>query len=376
MNISRRIKTPVEPMLHLWAEQKLTIHWRDLMKLTLAVLTLILLSAPYVWAQSVVQKDLGFIQQNMSVGAQQIFSASGLITESQWRTYPNQSSYRPFAEYRSIKNLNPVDQSENLEIFRAETAFVVNTQSLGQILSQSSGLDLLRQIDSGFRHQSIDPRQANQYYQQRLMEDYQSAMEVMEMRRQRILNPLSESELARATQVLEQQMQINQRVNWCESVEGQCVLSRAVFEGSWAMLMQTISALPMDSIVDVPEHIEQMAEIILFDANQGAATHPVVAGIPYEADTVLLINGFMANALIQFSQIAFSVHPLANNQSLVVIQTTIGMERNDLDKVNTPFLSARTILMGQSIYNGDRGFAMGLPRLQESMARQFWQLAR
>jgi hypothetical protein len=107
MNISRRIKTPVGPMLHLWAEQKLTIHWRDLMKLTLAVLTLILLSAPYVWAQSVVQKDLGFIQQNMSVGAQQIFSASGLITESQWRTYPNQSSYRPFAEYRSIKNLNP-----------------------------------------------------------------------------------------------------------------------------------------------------------------------------------------------------------------------------------------------------------------------------
>jgi hypothetical protein len=108
-----------------------------------------------------------------------------------------------------------VDQSENLEIFRAETAFVVNTQSLGQILSQSSGLDLLRQIDSGFRHQSIDPRQANQYYQQRLMEDYQSAMEVMEMRRQRILNPLSESELTQATQVLEQQMQINQR---CELV--------------------------------------------------------------------------------------------------------------------------------------------------------------
>lgn len=319
-------------------------------------------------AQTILRKDLGFVQKNLNIESDEVLFASGLVSEKEWRQSPVEQSLRPTKSYRSLKNYNPVDGSENLEVFRSEAAFVADRYLVESFFNSHSALDILDQMDVGFNHSPLAAEQVNGTFQRSLDEDYESALETLESRRTRLVDPLSETGYQKARQALENQWISNQNTNWCSTPDVECILSQVNFDKNWLGLMQTISALPLQTFADVPITIEQFAEIYVDNDAATASQLPALQSLNRHTERVLVLNGFLANTLIQFTKMVVSVHPYSDSQSLLVIQSAIALEKDDLDKVQTSFLNARTILMGQSIYNRDQGFSMGLPRMQETLA--------
>jgi len=319
-------------------------------------------------AQEVTRKDLGFVQKDLKIGANEVLAASGLVSEKQWRQSPGGNALRPTEAYRSLKNYNPVDDSENLEVFRSETAFIGDFHLIQSFFNSHSALEILELMDVGFRHHAISTEQVNSSFQSTLAEDYDSALKTLESRRTRLVEPISENAYQKAQQALDSQWKNNQKTIWCPTPNVQCILSQVNFDKNWSNLMETISALPLQTFADVPTTIEHLAEIYIDNNPETASKLPAVQILKRPTERVLVLNGFLANTLIQFTKMVVSVHPYSDSESLIVIQSAIGLEKDDLDKVQNSFLSARTILLGQSIYNREEGFSMGLPRMQETMA--------
>ncbi len=333
----------------------------------LTVIAYFVFYSPNLLAQTIIRKDLGFVQKDLKIGSDEILLASGLVSEREWSQGYGEKSLRPTKSYRSLKNYNPVDGSENLEVFRFEAAFVADLNKVKSFFNSHSGLEILEQMDVGFSHSPLSAQKVNETFQNELDADYESALETLEYRRNRLVDPLSEEGYKQARQALENQWMSNQEANWCSNPGMECISSQVNFDKNWSGLMQTISALPMQTFSEMPSTIVQFAEIYVDNVASSASQQPAVQHLKRATEGVLVLNGFLANTLIQFTKVVVSVHPYSDSQSLLVVQSAIALEKDDLDKLQSSFLDARTILMGQSIYNRDEGFSMGLPRMQETM---------
>lgn len=319
-------------------------------------------------AQSIEEMSPNFIRQNWSYKSNTIYISSQLWSEVEWLQSPEAFRYEILPGYKSLKDLDPVSGSENLEVFHSETAFLVSRAKVEQFFAKKSHLEILKIMDVGFRHRALESQSANEQYQNNLKTSLDAALNTLGQRAQRSVKPLNNNQYIEAQKNLESQWETNRQVQWCHTAGSQCLTSEVNFSGSWSGLIDTLRALPSDGLLNVPTEIVMLSEIKPLEPQLAPLAH-----LEKPAQQGFVVTGFLANSFLQYSQMVVSVHPVDEKKSLVIIQSTVGLEKDDLDKLETGFLSARSILMGASIYNGDDGFSMGLPRVQQTMAEQLFK---
>ncbi len=336
----------------------------------LLILILGLITTNPAQALNVQEKESGFIFSSQKMGMNDLFYSAQLISENDWVRTQQSQIFRPTENYASLENYNPVDDNENLEVFQAEVAFLADKNKANDFFMNQESLNILNLMDAGFNHTVITASNVNQTYQNSLSEAYQSALQVLTDKLNRFSDPIDQNQYQNGLSRLDGLYNTLKAKTWCSEPSTSCIQSQVTFDDNLSSLLSTMSSLPMSSMESIPTDIGLYAEVLkTSDLNYGLQS-PTLASIPYPAGHSLVQNGFLSNVLIQYTKIVVSVHNYSDSQALIVIQSVIGLEKDDLDAVQSSFLDARTLLMGQSIYNGDEGFTMGLPQLQITMAQK------
>lgn len=330
---------------------------------------------------AVVKMDLGFITNSQIVPeVGQIKSASGLLTEEQFRASPLNTSFRPRPNFVSVKDYDPLDDSENLEVFRSETTFVVSKERAIAYLQASKQINIVQDMGGGFVHNIADTNGINSEYQATLAATYKSATDTQVERRTRATKPISEAEFQAAMGRLNHHTTVASQQVWCGA--GKTCLRSSVDIGEYwrkrfqdvAWIIENTPAMPA-SLKSKAQKLKEMSGITMdgeiYQATPDANGRiPEVQFIPVSPMAVIVQTGFKASTFIQFTKAVVSFHDLQNGQVLVVMQSVVGLEKDDLD-MSIPGVDVRSNMMSQGIMNGDSGLSMGLPRLQEQMAQTF-----
>ncbi len=326
-------------------------------------------SAP-LYSMDVVEKESGFIFSKQNISSDELYYSSTLVKDSEWLGQRQDQIFRPSRNYVSLENYNPVENSENLEIFKSEVAFIANSKKTAAFFNRQKAVDILNLMDEGFSHKVLSAKDANKIYQKAIKGAYNSSNQVLTDKLNRFSDPISESQFNNAQVNLDQLYQTLREKRWCSESNTSCIRSLVTFDSELMDIIENVSSLLMSSSMEIPTNIEVYSELVQQSNSEFQLSSPEIDSIPYSAGNVLIQNGFLSNVLIQYTKVVISVHQYSEGQSLVVIQSVVGLEKDDLDSVQSSLIDARTVLMGQSVWNADEGFSMGLPLLQITMAQK------
>lgn len=315
-----------------------------------------------------VKQEIGFVNSPMNIGSGQIFKSAVLMTEEEWNSDPSSGLFRPTPGYKSLKEYNPIDGGENMEVIATEVAFSVPKGVGLAFFNSKSPLELLQLGDSGFVHSVVDPQIVNSEYAAMNNQMLESARSVLLLKRDREDAPITEEEYQQAMTSLDQLNQVNSQKKWCSSPSDECLKSELVFGGRLQFVIDGIRAAPdvFTSRFPIPTQIDIMNEVSKSNVSDPNWNGEYVSGIPYSPILQMVQTGILATNLIQFSKIIVSIHEYSEDRLLVVMQGRMALESDDLDKFS--LFSARSFLMSQAYTNKDEGAARGIPKLQVYMA--------
>lgn len=301
---------------------------------------------------AVVNKPIGFSGAMTSIPANgQMFFAYDLKSSNDWGPEIAAKS-EIFPGFKSFESWMVSEDTNETVIYKSETSVVVDKSLSAIDLKKLESVELMNSVDPAFKHQEVTADQVNQAYAKEINDGFLSAKEVLGSRlnRRKLTNDEYQTQLARA----EAQLQKNLNVSWCQS-GSKCVLSKAAFPDTltFSALIAGANAMGMN----VPSSLDIYTQITPMSAEQ-AAQLGASAGV-----TQL---GVVANKFVISMKNVILLKEIAPNQTLMTIQVTAVLEKDDLDKLS--LLGSYDTLIGMGAANQDTGILMGLPALNQKLA--------
>lgn len=340
-----------------------------ILMLKMLVVVMSFLAGSSALAFEKVKKDLGFVFDTVSISPDQIMQSAKLQKEDEWNETGLAEVFRPFPEYKTLKEYNAVDGTENLEVYRGEVAFVTNKAAAQAFFQSKSPLEVLKFVDEGFTHKEYAAASVNGDYKSMNDEAYAGAQNTLELKRDRTKDPISPEEYDAALAALTHQYEVNSEKTWCKDSTTTCIQSKVVLGGKFAWVDTIGNAVEntLGRVMDVPTGIEVLSEISDVKAGEANWNANVVENIPYPALQQIVQTGILANAFLQYSKVIVSLHEYSSeSQVLIVIQSVAALEKDELDETEKG--NSRKFIMSQSADNRDEGASKGFPRLQYDMA--------